>query len=58
MMCKTSNIWNHNWSENKSLDWGSAEMLWLQEVISNEGIKPDVYPREGVIHVFQMPFIV
>jgi hypothetical protein len=27
-------------------------------VISNEGIRPYVYPRKGVIHVFQMPFIV
>jgi len=37
---------------------GVAKVPWLQEVISNEGIKPNVYPREGVIHVFQVPFIV
>jgi hypothetical protein len=58
MICKTLSILNHNWSEKKSLDWGSVEMPWLQNAISNEGIRPNVYPKEEAIHIFQVLFIV
>ncbi len=57
-MCWTSNVLSHNWSENKSLDWGFAKTPWLQKVMSNERIRAHEYPRKGVIHVFKVPFIV
>jgi hypothetical protein len=33
-------------------------MSWLQKMIFNEGIKFEIHPRKGDIHVFQMPFVV
>jgi len=40
------------------MDKGSTKTSWVQEVISNEGIKSEVYPKEGGMHVFQAPFTV
>jgi hypothetical protein len=48
-------VFNKSWNENRSINKGPQKCIGYIRQSLVKGIRSKIYPREGVIHVFQAP---